>query len=273
MTNDVETETIRSDSPDSYLPVRQAGWDQSTCGEPIIEISDLKKSFGKQEVLKNVSFRLYKKENLVVLGKSGTGKSVLIKCIVGLLQPDSGTINVLGEKVNELNRKDLGKLRQKIGFLFQSGALYDSMTVKQNLEFPLRRIKNNITEQELNEKICESLENVGLADAINKMPSQLSGGMRKRISLARTIVVDPVIMLYDEPTTGLDPVTSDEISSLINDIQKKYKTSSIIITHDIECARNTANRLLMLKEGNVYQEGKLEDFENSTDTLIKSFFK
>jgi phospholipid/cholesterol/gamma-HCH transport system ATP-binding protein len=167
----------------------------------------------------------------------------------------------------------LGELRQKIGFLFQSGALYDSMTVKENLEFPLRRIRKNLSEKEIQEKILEVLENVGLTEALHKMPSQLSGGMRKRISLARTIVVDPMIMLYDEPTTGLDPVTSDEISGLINDVQKRYKTSSIIITHDIECARNTADRIIMLKDGEVYQEGKLAEFEKSVDPIIKSFFK
>lgn len=239
----------------------------------VIEINNLKKSFGKQEVLKNVSLKLFNGENLVVLGKSGSGKSVLIKCIVGLLNSDGGTINVFGKNVTSLNRKELGELRQKIGFLFQSGALYDSMTVQQNLEFPLRRIKKHLTEKEIEEKVNEVLENVGLADALYKMPSQLSGGMRKRISLARTIVVDPLIMLYDEPTTGLDPITSDEISSLINDVQKKYKTSSLIITHDIKCALNTANRIIMLKEGEVYKEGKAEDFENSTDPLIRSFFK
>jgi len=172
-----------------------------------------------------------------------------------------------------MKSESLAEMRKKIGFLFQSGALYDSMTVKENLEFPLIRIKKNLTQAERDEKILETLENVGLADAIDKMPSQLSGGMRKRISLARTLVVDPMIMLYDEPTTGLDPVTSDEISGLINDIQQKYKTSSIIITHDIECARNTASRLIMLNDGEVYMEGLLKDFENSKDTLIKSFFK
>jgi phospholipid/cholesterol/gamma-HCH transport system ATP-binding protein len=261
MIQDVQIETIGTPST------------QFTSAQPVIEIHKLNKSFGKQEVLNNVSLNLYKKENLVVLGKSGAGKSVLIKCIVNLLQPDSGIINVLGKNINEVDRSALAKLRQKIGFLFQSGALYDSMTVKQNLEFPLRRIKKNITKKELDEKIHISLENVGLIDAIDKMPSQLSGGMRKRASLARTIVADPLIMLYDEPTTGLDPVTSDEISSLINDIQTKYNTSSIIITHDIKCARNTANRLIMLDDGKVYQEGKLEDFENSTDPFINSFFK
>jgi len=240
---------------------------------PMIEVNNLRKAFGVQEVLKNISLKLYNGENLVVLGKSGSGKSVLIKCIVRLLYSNGGTINILGNDVGSLNMKQLDELRMKIGFLFQSSALYDSMTVKQNLEFPLRRIKRELNEKEIDEKIHEVLENVGLADSINKMPSQLSGGMRKRISLARTIIVDPLIMLYDEPTTGLDPVTSDEISALINEVQKKYKTSSIIITHDIECARATANRIIMLKDGEVYLEGKIEDFNNSTDPLIKSFFK
>ena len=260
MTGETQTE-IKNNAPD----VKSS--------EHVIEINNLQKRFGKQEVLKNVSLKLFKQENLVVLGKSGTGKSVLIKCIVRLLDFDSGTINVLGKNVSELNTKQLADMRKQVGFLFQSGALYDSMTVKQNLEFPLRRIRKDLTEQQINEKVLEVLENVGLADALHKMPSQLSGGMRKRISLARTIVVDPKIMLYDEPTTGLDPVTSDEISLLINEIQKKYKTSSIIITHDIECARATANRLIMLKDGEVYTEGNLESFEKSTDILIKSFFK
>lgn len=239
----------------------------------IIEIKNLKIGFGSQEVLKNVSLRLFTGENLVVLGKSGTGKSVLIKCIVRLLHADEGSIEVMGENVGELSGKGIADLRTKIGFLFQSGALYDSMTVRQNLEFPLTRIRRNLSGKEITKKVEEVLENVGLSDAVDKMPSQLSGGMRKRISLARTIVVDPEIMLYDEPTTGLDPATSDEISSLINEVQKKYKTSSIIITHDIECARATADRLIMLNEGEVYNEGTLADFETSTDTLIKSFFK
>ncbi len=239
----------------------------------VIEINNLRKGFYGQEVLKKVSLQLFDGENLVVLGKSGSGKSVLIKCIVRLLIPDDGTINVLGEDVSELKRDGLGEMRKKIGFLFQSGALYDSMTVKQNLEFPLKRIKKNLTQNEIDEKVKEVLDNVGLLDALNKMPSQLSGGMRKRISLARTIVVDPMIMLYDEPTTGLDPVTSDEISSLINYVQKTYKTSSLIITHDIECARATANRIIMLQDGEVYLEGTLEQFDKSTDPVITSFFK
>jgi phospholipid/cholesterol/gamma-HCH transport system ATP-binding protein len=241
--------------------------------ETMIAISHLKKSFGSQEVLRDVSLHLFNGENLVVLGKSGTGKSVLIKCIVGLLNADGGTINVLGNEVGSLNNTQLNELRMQIGFLFQSSALYDSMTVKENLEFPLKRIKRDMKANQRNEKILEVLENVGLADSLNKMPSQLSGGMRKRISLARTIIVDPKIMLYDEPTTGLDPVTSDEISALINEVQKKYKTSSIIITHDIECARATADRLIMLKDGEVYSEGAIQDFNQSVDPIIKSFFK
>ncbi len=241
--------------------------------EAVIEIENLTKSFGKQEVLKNLSFKLFKGENLVVLGKSGSGKSVLIQCIVRLLYHDQGTILVLGENVSELNRNGLAELRTKIGFLFQSGALYDSMTIKQNLEFPLKRIRKKLSQKEIDEKIKETLQHVGLADTLNKMPSELSGGMRKRASLARTIVVHPMIMLYDEPTTGLDPVTSDEISTLINDVQSKYHTSSIIITHDIECARATADRVIMLKDGKVYMEGNIDDFEKSTDLLIRSFFK
>lgn len=238
----------------------------------VIEIRNLKISFGKNEVLKNVSLRVLNGENLVVVGKSGTGKSVLVKCIAGLINSYSGTIMVLNKKVNSLKRKELNELRQKIGFLFQGGALYDSMTVKENLEFPLRRIKKGITDEQVRKKVREVLENVGLADSINKMPSQLSGGMKKRISLARSIIVDPLIMLYDEPTTGLDPATSEEISMLINDVRAKYKTSSVIITHDINCACKTADRIIMLREGEIYKEGNCSDFEGSDDPFIRSFF-
>ena len=220
--------------------------------QAVIEISNLSKSFDNQAVLKDVSLQLLNGENLVVLGKSGSGKSVLIKCIVRLLNSDSGTITVFDKDVRDLDRKELSELRKEIGFLFQSGALYDSMTVRQNLEFHLRRIKKDLSKKEIKEKIAEVLENVGLPDALNKMPAQLSGGMKKRISLARTIVVDPKIMLYDEPTTGLDPVTSDEISLLINEVQEKYKTSSIIITHDIAVARTNADRVVMLLDGKIY---------------------
>jgi len=260
---------MKNQQDKSTTPVSSGSKSVST----MIEMTELRKGFGNQEVLKDISLQLFSGENLVVLGKSGSGKSVLIQCIVRLLIPDAGTIEVLGHDVKALNKQELDDLRKKIGFLFQGGALYDSMTVKENLEFPLRRIKKELSEKEIVEKVNEALENVGLADVLNKMPSQLSGGMRKRISLARTIVVDPLIMLYDEPTTGLDPVTSDEISALINEVQKKYKTASIIITHDIECAKATADRILMLQDGKVYKEGKIDDFKNSDDPIIKSFFK
>ncbi|MFT3793275.1 ABC transporter ATP-binding protein [Flavobacterium sp.] len=241
--------------------------------QTVIDIRNLKKSFGPKDVLKDVSLQLKKQENLVVLGKSGTGKSVLIKCIVRLLKADAGEIEVFGEEVNALDKGQLDEVRRKIGFLFQSAALYDSMTVRENLEFPLRRIRKGLSEAEIDEKVQQALENVGLAEAIDKMPSELSGGMRKRIGLARTIIVDPEIILYDEPTTGLDPVTSNEISILINEIQQKYKASSIIITHDMECVRTVADRIIMLKEGEVYKEGSFQEFEKDNDGYISSFFK
>jgi len=241
--------------------------------EKVIEIRNLKKSFGAQHVLKDVSLDLIKGENLIVLGKSGTGKSVLIKCIVQLMTADSGSINVLGQEVDQLKPKELAELRKKVGFLFQSGALYDSMTVKENLEFPLKRIKKGLSEKEVRERIMEALQNVGLETALNKMPSQLSGGMRKRIALARTIILDPAIILYDEPTTGLDPITSQEISALINDIRNKYHTSSLVITHDMPCARAVADRVMILKEGEVYTEGTLEEIQKVNDPWIQSFFK
>ncbi len=241
--------------------------------EPVIRINNLQKHFGPKEVLKDVSLELKKQENLVVLGKSGTGKSVLIKCIVRLLRADSGQIEVFGQEVNSLDKPKLDEIRKKIGFLFQSAALYDSMTVRENLEFPLRRIQKGLSEQEIDEKVRNALENVGLVEAIDKMPSELSGGMRKRIGLARTIIVDPEIILYDEPTTGLDPVTSNEISILINEIQQKYKASSIVITHDMECVRTVADRIIMLKEGQVYKEGSYQEFLKDDDAYINSFFE
>jgi phospholipid/cholesterol/gamma-HCH transport system ATP-binding protein len=241
--------------------------------EKVIEIAHLKKSFADQKVLTDITLDLFKGENLIIMGKSGSGKSVLIKCIVQLLKEDSGTINVLGKTINSVRARELSELRKKIGFLFQGGALYDSMTVRENLEFPLRRIKRNLKEAEIKEKTLEALDNVGLKDAIDKMPSQLSGGMRKRIALARTIILDPDIILYDEPTTGLDPITSFEISTLINDIQKKYHTSSIVITHDVLCAKAVADRLILLNEGKVYAEGNLETIQQTKDPWIQSFFK
>ncbi len=244
----------------------------STQREIVISVSDLFLAFGSQAVLQGISFNLYQGENLVILGKSGSGKSVLIKCIVKLLKSQAGHIEVLGENIDNIMGANMEVLRKKIGFLFQSGALYDSMNVRENLEFPLRRNKLKYTEQEIEEHVAIVLERVGLASAIDKMPAQLSGGMRKRISLARTLIIDPQIMLYDEPTTGLDPVTSNEISQLINQIQEQYKTSSIIITHDIACVRATAHRILLMHQGKIYKEGSLTDFETSDDPFIQSFF-
>jgi len=241
--------------------------------KPVIEISDLKISFGKTAVLKGLTLNLYDGENLVVLGKSGSGKSVLIKCIVQLLEADSGSIKVLGQEMNGIKKENLEQLRMKIGFLFQSGALYDSMTVQENLEFPLKRIRKELNRNQIEDKVKEVLTAVGLPDTASKMPSELSGGMKKRIGLARTIIIDPLIMLYDEPTTGLDPITSDEISQLMNSIKKTYKTSSIIITHDIECVKAVADRIIMIDEGVLYKEGTLKEFEASKDPFIKSYFK
>lgn len=241
-------------------------------GKPVIEISKLQKSFGSQEVLKNISLKLFEGENLVMLGKSGTGKSVIIKCIIGLLNGDGGQIKVFGKDITTMDTLEWIDLREKIGFLFQSGALYDSMTVKQNLEFPLRRLKNKYSEEEIVKKVNEVLAHVGLEHALNKMPSELSGGMRKRISLARTIVVDPLIMLYDEPTTGLDPVTSSEISALINEVRIRSKTSSIIITHDIKCATITADRVIMIEDGTVYLEDTVAGIQASQDPLVRAFY-
>ena len=239
----------------------------------LIDIQDVTKSFGSNEVLKGVTLQLYENENLVVLGKSGSGKSVLIKCIVNLLEVDSGLIKVIDLEVNSENEEDLLAIREKIGFLFQGAALYDSMTVRENLTFPLTRSKKKITVDNIEAKIIEALENVSLPDAIDKMPSELSGGMKKRIGLARTLITNPKILLYDEPTTGLDPITSDEISDLINTTKEKYKTSSIIISHDIRCVKAVADRIIMLKDGAVYKEGTLKEFEEDQDAYIKSFFK
>jgi phospholipid/cholesterol/gamma-HCH transport system ATP-binding protein len=241
--------------------------------DQVIEIKGLKKSFNNTEVLTNINLTVNKGENVVILGKSGEGKSVTIKCIAGLLQPDAGSLKVFGDEVAAMDRKGLKKLRQRIGFLFQSGALYDSMTVRENLAFPLKRVSGIKDKKEIERLSLEVLEAVGLADAIDKMPSELSGGMRKRMGLARTMVVRPEIMLYDEPTTGLDTITSKEISNLILDMQRKYETSSVIITHDIPCARITSDRILIMSHGGFIAEGSCDDLENSKDSFIRSFFK
>lgn len=239
----------------------------------VIQIEGLTKSFGDLKVLDGVTLQLFAEENLVILGKSGTGKSVLIKCIVNLLDHDQGSIKVGKHELTNSSEDDLIKVRQKIGFLFQSAALYDSMTVRENLTFALLRLKEKFSDDQVDKMIIEALENVGLPDAIDKMPSELSGGMKKRIGLARTLVVKPDIILYDEPTTGLDPITSDEISHLINDTRNKFKNASIIITHDINCVKTVADRIIMLKEGKVYKEGSLAEFTSDDDPYIQSFFK
>ena len=241
--------------------------------EIMVHTHDLYKSFGDNHVLQGFNLDLYKGENLVVLGKSGSGKSVLIKCMVGLLLPDKGKVEVFGEHIPTLNQDELDHVRVRIGFLFQSSALYDSMTVRENLEFPLRRHWISKTRDEVNELVMEALTNVGLANAVDLMPSELSGGMRKRIGLARTLILKPDIILYDEPTTGLDPITGKEISKLIVDIQHKYNTSSIIITHDMGCARIVANRIMVLVNGICYAEGTFAELQRSEDPNIKPFFE
>lgn len=238
----------------------------------VLEINHLSKSFGDKHVLKDANLKLLKGENLVILGKSGGGKSVLIKCIVNLITLDEGEIVVLGKNISELNKTELNEVRKQVGFLFQSAALYDSMTVRENLEFPLRTGKP-IPQEEKDALVKEALENVNLLGEIDKMPSELSGGMRKRLGLARTLIVKPKIMLYDEPTTGLDPITSKEISELILQVQKKYQTSSIIITHDIECAKIVSNRIIILKEGVFTAEGSFEELKASEDPFVRSFFE
>jgi phospholipid/cholesterol/gamma-HCH transport system ATP-binding protein len=241
--------------------------------EVVVEMKGVRKTFGTKDVLKKIDLTLKRGENLVILGRSGQGKSVAIKCIVGMLTQDEGTVKVLGEEVAEKNEVELKELRTKVGFLFQSGALYDSMSVRENLEFPLTRVLKIHDQAELDTRVEEVLDAVGLKDAIDKMPSDLSGGMRKRVGLARTLIVKPEIMLYDEPTTGLDPITSREISELILQMQKKYKTSSIIITHDMECAEITADRLMVLNEGEFVAEGTYKELESSKTEFVRSFFK
>src|SRR5665811_1837396 len=240
--------------------------------EPVISIKGLYKKFGNLKVLKGIDFNLFKGENVAVLGKSGSGKSVLIKIIVGLLKPDKGDVFVMGKQVDELGRVELDKLRLRIGFSFQSSALYDSMNVYQNLAFPLTMNVKNQSKKNIDDAVEEVLDAVGLKDKINQMPSDLSGGQRKRIGIARTLILKPQIMLYDEPTSGLDPITSAEINELINEVQQKYHTSSIIITHDLACAKATGNRVAMLYEGKFLKVGDFDDVFDSDDEQITGFF-
>jgi len=246
---------------------------KTTNTEKVISIRNVEKSFGEYQVLKGADLDLYKGENLVVLGRSGTGKSVLIKIISGLLTQDAGSVTVLGKEVNELNAKELLELRLRIGFSFQSSALYDSMTIKQNLEFPLIRNKKNLSKGEIDNAVETVLDAVGLMQTLNQMPSELSGGQKKRIGIARTLILQPEIMLYDEPTAGLDPITCLEINRLINEVQERYKTSSIIITHDLTCAKEVGNRIAMLLDGQFQRAGTFDEVFDTDDQRVTPFFE
>lgn len=240
--------------------------------ESVIYIKNLKKSFGPLNVLNGVDFEIKRGENIAVLGRSGTGKSVLIKIISGLLKPDSGLVKVLGQEVDKLSEKELQELRLKIGFSFQSSALYDSMSVRENLKFPLVRNRRELNVKEVNDAIESVLNDVGLPQTINQMPSELSGGQKKRIGIARTLILKPEIMLYDEPTSGLDPITCIELNNLILKVQQEYKTSSIIITHDLTCAKTTGNKVAVLNEGKFLKIGSFDEVFSSGDAYIKAFY-
>lgn len=241
--------------------------------EKVVEIRNLKKSFGDLDVLMGVDLDLFKEEILVVLGKSGSGKSVLIKIMVGLLTQDSGSLKVFGQEISKLKKKGLNEMRLRIGFSFQNSALYDSMTVRENMEFPLVRNEKNLTKKEITMRIEDLLDSVGLPQTINQMPSELSGGQKKRIGIARTLILNPDIMLYDEPTAGLDPITCVDINNLILEVRERYKTSSIVITHDLTCAKQTGDRMAVLLDGQFKSIGTFDEvFPNADDERIKSFY-
>ncbi|GAB4018438.1 ABC transporter ATP-binding protein [Spirosoma sp. KCTC 42546] len=240
--------------------------------EPIISIHGLRKSFGDLHVLRGINLDVQQGENVVVLGRSGTGKSVLIKIMVGLLKPDAGSVMVLGEDVEQLKGKELDAFRQKVGFSFQSSALYDSMSIRENLEFPLVRNVRDLSRAEIDERVEKALADVGLAQTINQMPSELSGGQRKRVGIARTLILKPEIMLYDEPTAGLDPITSIEINNLINDVRKQLGATSIIITHDLTCAKSTGDRVAMLLDGKFERVGTFDEVFADPDERIQQFY-
>jgi len=240
--------------------------------EAMIVIRGLEKSFGANKVLRGIDLDVHKGENVVVLGRSGTGKSVLIKIIAGLLKPDKGTLKVLGEEVDKLDVKQLQEFRLKIGFSFQNSALYDSMTVRENLEFPLVRNRRNLSRAEVDSAVKKVLDDVGLSQAIDQMPAELSGGQRKRIGIARTLILQPEIMLYDEPTAGLDPITSIDINNLINEVQQQYHTSSIIITHDLTCAKTTGDIVAIMLDGKFFRKGSFEEVFDTDDERVKSFY-
>ncbi|RYM36094.1 ATP-binding cassette domain-containing protein [Brumimicrobium glaciale] len=240
----------------------------------VLELKDIHKSFGKNHVLKGFNLKLYEGENLVIMGKSGSGKSVMVKSIVGLIQPDSGSITIKDHDIITMGQEELDFLRTEIGFLFQGSALYDSMTVRENLEFPLRRHKDKVKNFEGTEKsVTQALESVGLLHAIDLMPAELSGGMMRRVALARALILKPEIIMYDEPTAGLDPITSNEIIQLMRTIQKEYNTSSLIITHDVDCARVISNRIILLVDGINYAEGTYDELSTSSDPQTRAFFK
>lgn len=240
--------------------------------EKVIDIHDLYKSFGSNHVLRGIAIDVHKGENVVVLGRSGTGKSVLIKIIAGLLHPDSGTVNVLGKEVDKLSRTELRELRLKIGFCFQNGALYDSMTVGENLAFPLKRNTPHIKNEQVKKMVNVVLEAVGLMQTIDQMPSELSGGQRKRIGIARTLILRPDIMLYDEPTAGLDPITCTEINNLINEVQRRFNTSSIIITHDLTCAKEVGDKIVVMRDGTFVKQGTFHEIFDTHDDLTNEFY-
>lgn len=244
-----------------------------TKGAPLIEVREVCKAFGSHQVLNGFNMELYDKENVVIVGRSGSGKSVLLKCIVRLEDIDSGSLKVLGKEVTDLNHEELDQVRTEVGFLFQGSALYDSMTVRQNLQFPLRRHSRRMLGFDEKELIREALDSVGLAHTLDLMPEELSGGMKRRIALARTLILRPKIILYDEPTSGLDPITSKEIVELILRIQQQYQTASLIITHDMDCARVIANRMIMLIDGVNYAEGTFNELAASKDSKVRAFFK
>ncbi|HNP06958.1 MAG TPA: ATP-binding cassette domain-containing protein [Cyclobacteriaceae bacterium] len=241
---------------------------------PVIEIKDLHKSFGNNHVLRGFDFTLMEGENVALLGKSGSGKSVLIKCLIGLIKIDSGQMRVLGQSVPDMTQKELDAIRRDVGFLFQGSALYDSMSVRENLEFPMRRHhEKDDGSKTLLARVEEALDSVGLLHTLDLMPSELSGGMKKRVAIARTLILQPKIILYDEPTGGLDPITGREISYLINKVQEQYKTSALIITHDLACAKISTNRIVILSEGKNYIEGSYDELERSSDPVAQEFFK
>jgi phospholipid/cholesterol/gamma-HCH transport system ATP-binding protein len=242
--------------------------------EVVLEISELQKSFGTNKVLDHFNLQLFKGENLVVMGKSGSGKSVMVKCLVGLIEADSGRITIKNKDITSLNQESLDMLRTEIGFLFQGSALYDSMTVRENLEFPLRKHKKRLHIHETIEKLVQqALKSVGLLNAIDLMPNELSGGMKRRVALARALILNPSIIIYDEPTTGLDPITAKEIIALMKSIQGSYGTSALIITHDVDCARVVADRVILLIQGKNYIEGTFQELSSSIDPQVRAFFK